>query len=231
MRKRLTAAGKSVDVSWRFTSSHERVAARFQRGTGERIHDRLGADCTDRAGSDQQIEHRADDQAADHADGHVALRIAGLFRRGRDGIEADVGEEDRSRGAGDAHAGDLAEEAIGRERREVVGLHDRHRQRDEQQQSRNLDGRQDCVDGCALARADDQQTGHQQADRCGWQIDQAAEAGTARERVGNVDAERSFQQPDEIVRPAHRHCARCDGVLENQCPAHHPGNELAEHHI
>jgi hypothetical protein len=153
----------------------------------------------------------------------------GMLRRDR--IEADIGEEDRGRSAGDSHAGDLAEKAVRREWLEVLHLHDRYAQGDEQHQGHDLDGRQHRVDGCTRARADDQQCCHQQANRYCGHIDQAADEWTAREGVGNVDAERSLQQADEVVRPTHRHGARCNGVLEDQPPAHQPGNELAEHDI
>src|SRR5439155_546522 len=49
------------------------------------------------AGEDQRgrdIEHRADREARDDAERHVAARIPGLLRAGGDGIEADESEED-----------------------------------------------------------------------------------------------------------------------------------------
>ena len=36
---------------------------------------------------------------ADQPDRHVALRVLGFLGRGRDRVEADIGEEDRRRGA------------------------------------------------------------------------------------------------------------------------------------
>src|SRR5438132_12616621 len=48
------------------------------------------------AGEDQcgrDIEHRADREARDDAERHVAARIPGLLGAGRDGIEADESEE------------------------------------------------------------------------------------------------------------------------------------------
>ena len=74
-------------------------------------------------------------EAGDHRDGHVALRVARLLGRGRDGVEADVGEEDDRRRARDAA------EAVGRERRPVVGLHverpDDHEEGDDDQLERH----------------------------------------------------------------------------------------------
>ena len=65
----------------------------------ERVADGLRADRADRARRDQQVEDRADQQRADQADRHVALRVLGFLGRGRDRVEADIGEEDRRRGA------------------------------------------------------------------------------------------------------------------------------------
>src|SRR6185437_11059954 len=46
------------------------------------------------------VENRADDEAREDADRHVPRRIARLLRSGRDGIEADIREEDHP-GTGD----------------------------------------------------------------------------------------------------------------------------------
>ena len=48
------------------------------------------------------VEHRADGERAEDADGHVALRVSRLLRRGGDRVESDVGEEDHPRAAHDA---------------------------------------------------------------------------------------------------------------------------------
>ena len=58
---------------------------------------------------DADIEHGADDQRRDDAEGQIALRIARFLGRGGDRIESDVGEED------DGAAGDDSAEAGGRE--------------------------------------------------------------------------------------------------------------------
>src|ERR1700691_1896735 len=55
---------------------------------------------------DDHVENGADDQAREDSDGHVALRVLGLARRGRDGIETDVGEEN------DAGGGEYAADAV-----------------------------------------------------------------------------------------------------------------------
>ena len=47
--------------------------------------------------ADDHVDERADEQRAQDAARHVALRIARLLGGGRDGVEADVGEEDDAR--------------------------------------------------------------------------------------------------------------------------------------
>ena len=62
------------------------------------------------------VEQRADRERAQDADGHVALRVLGLLRGGRDRVEADVGEEDDGRAADDAAPAEVAEVAgVGRD--------------------------------------------------------------------------------------------------------------------
>ena len=41
----------------------------------------------------EHVKQRANDQAGDHADRQIALRILRFLRRGRDGIETDEGKE------------------------------------------------------------------------------------------------------------------------------------------
>jgi hypothetical protein len=53
-------------------------------------------------GGNQDVEDGADHQRAENADRHILLRILRLLGRGRDGVKADVGEEDRRRARGNA---------------------------------------------------------------------------------------------------------------------------------
>ena len=64
--------------------------------------------------ADDDVDQRADRQAAENADRQVPLRVLRLFRGGRDRVEADVGEEH------DGGALMNAGEAIRRERRVVL---------------------------------------------------------------------------------------------------------------
>ena len=72
-----------------------------------------------------RVDHGADRERAEDAEGHVALRVLRLLGRGRDGVEADVGEE-HDRGA----LVDAAP-AVGREGRPVgrVDVEDARRRR------------------------------------------------------------------------------------------------------
>ena len=65
-------------------------------------HHRLPGHQAGEADGDGHVEHRADDQRGDDADGQVALRVAALLGGRRDRVEADVGEEDD--GAAGEHA-------------------------------------------------------------------------------------------------------------------------------
>ena len=94
-----------------------------REGNAARAHDRLAADGADRAGGDEDVEDGAEQQAADQADRHVALRVLGFLGGGRDRVEADIGEEDRRRRADRADPGaEAAEHAGGKERVEVGGV-------------------------------------------------------------------------------------------------------------
>ena len=73
----------------------------------------------------QHVEHGADEQRAQNADGNVALRIPRFLRGHAHRIEADIGEEDHAGGAEHAGPAELAEGAgVGRNEGHVVGGHD-----------------------------------------------------------------------------------------------------------
>ncbi|GCC49236.1 hypothetical protein chiPu_0033601, partial [Chiloscyllium punctatum] len=81
--------------------------------------------------SNRNIERSADHERAEDADRHVALRPLRLLRRGRDRIEADIGEENHRRAADHARPAEYARTGIRRDQR-AVGIARRHpvRQRD-----------------------------------------------------------------------------------------------------
>ena len=82
----------------------------------------------------RDVEDRADGQRPDHADRHVLLRVAALLGGGRDGVEADVGEEDEGR------AGPDPGPAVGREGVPVGGLDVEGADDDEEDEDDELDG-------------------------------------------------------------------------------------------
>ncbi len=121
--------------------------------------DRLGANRANRPCGNKQVENGADRQTADQTDRYVALRILGLLRSRRNGIETDIGEEDRGRRTNNAHTARAfrSEPPIRREGREVALIQRWQRQRDKGGQRRDLDRDQHRVDPGAFRRADDEQ--------------------------------------------------------------------------
>ena len=98
MRQRLIRADQRVGVC-----GQRALACEFFRPRGERYparpHDRLAADGPDRTRRNEDVEQSAEQQRADQSERHVALRILGFLRRGRDRVEAHIGKEDRRRSA------------------------------------------------------------------------------------------------------------------------------------
>ena len=183
-------------------------------------------------GRHQDVEDRAEPERGDDGDRYVALRIAGLLGVGRDGIEANVGEEDVGRALEDA--GDtVGEEGVPVLRLDVAGPEADHEEDDHE-----LEAHHRGVEARALADADDQHDGDEEHDEGGWQVADRAGvhpgvgAGVEVDRCprpasGQGHAEEP-EERDEVVRPAVRHGARGDRVLEDQVPADDPGEELAE---
>src|SRR4029079_11207526 len=84
-RMRGLAGGRGVELRRAF----------LEELAGCRVHQGLRAPRADHAGSDEPVEDRADQQAADEANGDVPLRVLSYLGRGRDRVEADISEEDR----------------------------------------------------------------------------------------------------------------------------------------
>ena len=76
----------------------------------------------------EDVDQGGDEQRAEDADRQVALRVLGLLAGRRDGVEADVGEEDQRGGV------DRALRPVGRARREVVAVDRREADDDEEDQ-------------------------------------------------------------------------------------------------
>jgi hypothetical protein len=96
-------------------------------------HHRLPGHQAGEADGHGHIEHRADNQRGDDADGQVALRVAALLGRGGDRVEADVGEED------DRPAGEHAAPAVGHEGMPVAGMDEADDGEDEDENGDELD--------------------------------------------------------------------------------------------
>ena len=180
---------------------------------------------------------------SENSDRHVLLRILRLLRRGRDGVESDIGEEDDARRANDARPAELAEGAGVRrnERVPVRGVHVQEAEADHEQHDRDLHVHDHVVEPRRLLDADDEQNRHRDDERDGGQIDDAARYARQRvralhrerrrhERRRQIDAE-SMEERAEVPRPSHRHGRRAEEIFEHQIPADDPRDELAERRV
>ena len=202
------------------TGFRQFLAARCKRNAG-RIHNGLCADAADHACRDEQVKDRADCQRSDQSDRHVALGIFCFLRCRRNGIETDIGKEDRGRRRR------YAAETKRGEWREILHLHDWYGENNEQSQRRNFDRDENRIDCRAFARSDDQKPSDKAGNAHCGQVDDAAIIRPEHQRIGNIHAEGIFEQANDIARPANRHSARSDSIFKDQCPADHPCDQLA----
>ncbi len=152
-----------IQLSSRHVQRRERV--------DERIFDRhlVPRDCADQHDRGRAIDDRADRERADHADGHVELRVLALFGGRRRRVETDVAEEDvrtdrddpvglrRRRVVGHAAEGPQRSPADGIEVVQISGVHQESTGDDEDDQRRDLEHDEDVVDRRRLADADGEQ--------------------------------------------------------------------------
>ena len=124
---------------------------------------------------DDDVEDRADDERAEDADRHVALRILRFLRRGRDRVEADVREEHDRRRAEHAGPAEVAVR-VGRrhERMPVRRIDELQRERDEEQDHDELDRDDDRIERRRLRDADIADPADRADDQHGGQVDQRA---------------------------------------------------------
>ena len=190
--------------------------------------------------ADRDVEDRADDQAAHDADRHVPLRVLRFLRRGRNGIEPDVGEEDDPGGLHHAAPAELPEAArvLGDERLPVGAVDGPHAEPDEQHDDCDLDRDHDRIEACGLVDADiaqrrdggDHKHRRQVQDGPGaHDLEVARPLGERRVRqcVRQVHAE-LLDEAHDVAGPADRDRGRGEQVLEDQVPADEPGDEFAE---
>ncbi|MNS72440.1 hypothetical protein D3C72_1058520 [compost metagenome] len=207
------------------------AGADAREDVGERVgglHELLVGRGADGGGDDGHVDDSAGDHRADDADGQVARGLVGLLGRGGHGVEAVKGEEhDRRRGH---HADGLAvldrrEEPVGHEGLEVGHVEVRQSQRDEQAQGRNFEHDQHQIDVRALAGAAQQHAGHQRDDYHRRQVHPAAGAGPGQQHARHMGR---LEKALHVAGPADGHGRADHAVLEDQAPAHHPGDALAQ---
>ena len=128
------------------------------------------------------VEHGADEQRCDDARRHVVRGVLRLLCRGRDGVNAEVGEDDDGGAGGDAGE---AERHEGLPVRRVDG---RRGEEQEQEDGGELDADEDFVDRDALAHAAHEQAGQEERDEHRGQVDDAAVGGHGRPGGGQLDA-------------------------------------------
>ena len=142
------------------------------------------------------VEHGADRKRGDDRDRHVAVRLSGLLGVGRNGVEADVGEEDdggpcehpEGLPAGVRLAEDrLAEEADAREPKGSEGVPVRRidverADADHEKDHGQLDAHHGGVEADALADSLDQHHGQDQGDDDGREVEDRAGADDLAER-------------------------------------------------
>lgn len=129
---------------------------------------------------DSDIEHRADDERGDDADGQIALRVAALFGGGGDGVEADVGEKD------DGTAGENSRPAVGHEGMPVRGMNEADDGEDEDEDGDELERDHHVVGGSRLADAADEDDGEDHDDEEGGDIEAEMPAGIVEGVAGQV---------------------------------------------
>ena len=110
---------------------------------------------------DRDIEHGANDERGDDADGQIPLRLAAFFGRGRYRIEADVREENNGPASQDAG------HAVGHERMPVSGMNKVDGRGDEDEDGDELDADHHVVGRGRFANAaDEDDSENQDHEKC-----------------------------------------------------------------
>ena len=174
--------------------------------------------------ADGDVQDRTDGQGRDDADRHVMFRILRFFCRRRQGVEAQVGEEE------DCRAGKDAVDAIGQERLPVHRFDVRCRQEEEEENRTDLDIHQNAVDVSAFADADDEERRSQGNDEDSRQVDDTTVSRYRRQGFRQVDAA-GMKDADEVRRPAAGYGTGSDRVFQDEAPADPPAKDFAEGRI
>lgn len=175
-------------------------------------------------GGDNGVEQRTDEERADDADGQIPCGVAALFRRRRDGVEADVGEED------DGRARDDAAVAERQERIPIRRVDVRCSEHEEEEDRSELDEDEDAVELDALLRAAHEEERQKERDEDGGQVEDAAFFGRGDKLMRQHESRRG-EESDDVARPADGDGARRHRVFEDEIPANDKGDELAQGRI
>ena len=102
----------------------------------------------------QHVKQRANNQAGDDSDRHVALRIFCFFRSGRDGVESDEGEKN------DGCTAHHAAHTVGQKRVPISRMHHERAKRNHEDNDRHLDNDNRRIGARALPNSVNQKDGH-----------------------------------------------------------------------
>jgi hypothetical protein len=200
------------------------------------VHQRLPGHKAGQNDDYADVEQRTNDERGDDADRNVALRILALFGGGRNGVEADVGEEN------DRSAGENSGPAIGRERMPVRRVDVVRRETDEDKDRDDFHQHHDVVGLGGFANAAHENHGEEHHDDEGGPVETKVPAGLI-ERVACEVAEAARQvcrgdpfqirvnaepveQIDDVGGEADADGHVADGVFEDEVPADDPGDEF-----
>ncbi len=205
------------------------------------------------------VDQRTDDERTDNGDWHILSRIAALFRRRRDRIEADERKEN------EACAGPHPRETIGQKRRPVIRLHVECPDGNEEKQDHNFQRHHHIIGPGRLLDADNENPRH-----CGndcdckkivdeWNTEDGGmmEPGLIRKRYARcncsasgsdsfcslvrraiIDGEprwdvkaNSFKQLMEVRCPRNRNGNVANRIFDNEIPPNNPRHKFTQRRI
>ena len=187
---------------------------------------------------DEDVEDGAEQKGTKNPEGHVALGVFALLRRGGDGIEADVGEKDDS-GPGEDTAPTEFPEAAGVFRNKgdpVVGVDVGRSTENEEHDDGKFDDYDDIVETGGFTDADHKKNGGGQTDEDGREVEEGSalrpDAVVEDQRGGaeggrDIDAE-VVEEFDGVPGPTDGDGGGCEKVFQDKVPADDPCEEFAE---